>query len=403
MIRALGGATVFAPTGRATLGLGITQIIGWGTTFLMPGVLGRAMQGDLGLPTEAIFAGITVSYTVGAVLSPHIGRLMDRTGSRLIMSLGSLVFAASIALLAAAQGAVVYFLAWTAMGIASTLALNTPASIALAQVAGARARQAIAILAIIGGFASTVFWPFTGALASMLGWRGALLVFAAMHIAICLPIHFFALPRTAPAPATTTATSTAGGGVPAEQQPRVYMLLNISLATGAFVYTGFIIHAIEILRGVGHTTGMAVFLASLIGPSQVGIRIFELLFGHRYSFMMSAIMGSAMLPFGLGLMLLDGSNSIAVLICVLAYGISNGLKAVQRATLPLALFGRAQFGFHMGRLAVAQGVMSAAAPTVLAAVLDHFGASGALWLDFFFSMVSLITMIQLARLAKSVR
>jgi len=34
------------------------------------------------------------------------------------------------------------------------------------------------------------------------------------------------------------------------------------------------------------------------------------------------------------------------------YGVSNGLKAVQRATLPLALFGRAQFGAYMGRLAL---------------------------------------------------
>ena len=55
-------------------------------------------------------------------------------------------------------------LCWAAMGVASTLALSTPSSIALAQVAGPGARRAIAMLAIIGGFASTVFWPLSGAL-----------------------------------------------------------------------------------------------------------------------------------------------------------------------------------------------------------------------------------------------
>lgn len=400
---ALGSATVFAPASRATVGLGVTQIIGWGTTFLMPAVLGRYMQDDLGLPTEAIFLGVTVSYAVGAIIAPRIGHRIDRTGARLIMSLGSIVYALAIGLLAVAQGSVLYFLGWTVMGLASTLALNVPSSIALAQVAGPRARQAIAVLSIIAGFASTAFFPFTGALQAMFGWRGTLLIFAGMHLAICLPIHFLALPRTVPIPATTTTAPTTAGGVPPEQRSRVYMLLNISLAAGSFVYTGFIIHAIEILRAVGHSEAAAVFLASLIGPSQVGIRIFELLFGHRYSFMMSAVIGSVMLPFGLGLMLIDGGNSVVVIVCILAYGISNGLKAVQRATLPLALFGRSEFGHYMGRLAVAQGVMSAASPTVLAFMISRTGAAGTLWLTFTFGMVSLVTMIMLARIAKTVR
>jgi hypothetical protein len=50
----------------------------------------------------------------------------------------------------------------------------------------------------------------------------------------------------------------------------------------------------------------------------------------------------------------------------------------------------------MGRLALPQGILSASAPTVLAAVLDRYGAQGALWLTFAFGMVSLIAMILLA-------
>ena len=68
------------------------------------------------------------------------------------------------------------------------------------------------------------------------------------------------------------------------------------------------------------------------------------------------------------------------LVVIVTYGMSNGLKAVQRATLPLALFGRAQFGAYMGRLALPQGVVSAVAPPIMAAVLSRFGTAGALWL-----------------------
>jgi MFS family permease len=402
MIRALGGATIFAPVGRATLGLGVTQIVGWGTTFLMPSVLGPYIQDELGMPSELVFAGITVMFAVGAVFSPRIGRLMDRTGPRLVMASGSLLYALSLLVLFLCQGPIVYLLSWAGMGLASALALNTPSSIALAQVAGPRARQAIAVLAIIGGFASTVFWPLAGSLIVFVGWRGTVLIYAAMHLLICAPIHFVALPKAAPAPPQAVPNLASGGGLPAEERPRVFLLLNITLSFGAFVFTGFIIHIIEILRGLGHPPASALFLASLIGPSQVGIRIIELVFGHRYSFMASAVMGSAMLPFGLGLMLIDGDNSAIAVVCILAYGISNGLKAVQRATLPLALFGRGQFGAYMGRLALPQGILSASAPTVLAAVLDRFGTFGALWLTFGFATVSLVAMILLALRSRAV-
>ena len=54
-------------TSLATAGLGFTQIVGWGTTFLMPSVLGRHMEDSLGLPSEIVFSGITVMFAVGAI------------------------------------------------------------------------------------------------------------------------------------------------------------------------------------------------------------------------------------------------------------------------------------------------------------------------------------------------
>jgi MFS family permease len=392
-----------SPATLATVGLGFTQIVGWGTTFLMPSVLGRHMEEALGIPSEVIFSGITVMFAVGALFSPRVGRLIDRIGARSLMAAGSVVYAASLAALAFSQEIVTYLLCWVGMGIGSTLALSTPSSVALAQVAGPGARRAIGMLAIIGGFASTVFWPLAGALDVALGWRGTLLVYAAIHLFACAPIHLLVLPRRPPTHPLSASGTPAPSGVPHHVRSRAFLLLSLTLSSGAFVFTGAMVHMIELMRGLGHQPATAVFLASLIGPSQVTVRVFELLFGHRYSIMNSAVFGSAMLVVGLGLAMIDGGNFAVALACILSYGLANGLKAVQRATLPLALFGRRVFGAYMGRLALPQGIVSAAAPPLLAAMLSNLGTTAALWLIFAAGMVSLITMVMLARLAGTIR
>ena len=50
--------------------LAITQLVGWGTTFDMLGVMGRIIAPDLGLANEVIFLGISVMMLVSALAGP---------------------------------------------------------------------------------------------------------------------------------------------------------------------------------------------------------------------------------------------------------------------------------------------------------------------------------------------
>ena len=390
---------ILSPTARLTACIGFTQIVGWGTTYLMPSVLGRHIQASLGLSAEMVFLGITVMSAAGAVCAPRVGRFVDKRGARLVMTIGSLVYALALVGLSQCWDLASYLVCWAVVGFASGLALSTPASIALVQVAGPRARRAISLLTIIGGFASTIFWPVTGVLDAAIGWRATLLVFAAIHILVCLPIHFFLLPHRPPVHPTNLSNTPTATAISPGDHSRVYLLLSLSLTTGAFVFTGVQLQMIEMLRGLGHDPASALLLASLIGPTQVGMRIFELFFGHRYTIMKSAVVGSTLLPIGLSLALLGGNIFAVALMAVVAYGLSNGLKAVQRSTLPLALFGRAQFGLYAGRLALPQGIVSAAAPPVMAAALSQFGTVAALLLALVMGTISLVAMILLARRA----
>jgi hypothetical protein len=60
----------------------------------------------------------------------------------------------------------------------------------------------------------------------------------------------------------------APAGVPPQARSRAYWLLSLTLSTGAFVFTGAMVHMIEFLHGLGHDAAAAVFLASLIGLSR---------------------------------------------------------------------------------------------------------------------------------------
>jgi hypothetical protein len=46
----------------------------------------------------------------------------------------------------------------------------------------------------MAGFASTIGWPLSAWLDHAIGWRGACLVWAAIHVAITLPCYLAALP-----------------------------------------------------------------------------------------------------------------------------------------------------------------------------------------------------------------
>src|SRR3546814_7118870 len=64
--------------------------------------------------------------------------------------------------------------AWICLGIAMRLTLYDAAFASLVRVGGHHARRPIAQITLLGGLASTVFWPLGHALVHYFDWRGAL-------------------------------------------------------------------------------------------------------------------------------------------------------------------------------------------------------------------------------------
>jgi MFS family permease len=175
------------PATHAILALGITQIIAWGTTLYALGVLGKPIAEDTGWSQSLVFGGLTTGLLVVSTL---VGRGVDRSGGRGVMAVGSLLMAVGLTLLALVRSPPAYLLAWAFLGLAMRMCLYDAAFAALVQVTPSRGRRAISYLTLFGGFASSVFWPIAHLLHDAYGWRTTLVIFAALNLLLCAPLHW---------------------------------------------------------------------------------------------------------------------------------------------------------------------------------------------------------------------
>lgn len=376
-IRGLAGAG----TMPAIVGLGVTQIIGWGTTYTPITIFGGEIGREIGLSREVVFGGLAIMLIISAFAGTRIGQLCDRKGPRDVMLAGSVMCALAMGLMAAAQGVGSYVLAWVVAGLGTPVIFSTIAHVGLAQIAGREARRAITGLMFFTGLSSFFFLPISKALGEWVGWRGAYLVFAALHLLVCLPLHWLVVPRhREPLELKSAADGNLqDGSLPGDVRSYAFLMLAVWCCMDGFISWGLAVNIIDVLQQYGMSREVAVWAWAIVGPVQSLTRVCELVWGGRYPVLLLAVVAGGLLPLAF-IMLLPGVTSTTAFAFALVYGISHGAYAIARATIPLALFGQRGYGALMGRLALPQNLINAAAPVVFASVFTNFGSGAALLL-----------------------
>jgi MFS family permease len=364
----------------ATIGLGVTMTIGYGTLYYSFSVLAPEIAREFGWGQSFVFGVFSLGLLAGAVSAPVLGRLVDRFGARLILCLGSIAAAVSLALFAVMQNAW-QFAVITLVAEFVALAVQYDAGFAaLAQSHGREARAHITLVTLIAGFASTVFWPLLQWLLTWMDWRDVYLVLAAMNLLIALPIHL-ALPRAriSEKPVSRVEETSAGMKLDGERRRRM-VLMATAFAAGGFVVSAVGATLLVLMRDLGYATAMATLAGSLIGPSQVAARLIEYARRNLFSPPLTAII--AALAMVLGLFALAGAliqpfAGFAIAFAVF-YGAGQGLTSIVRGVLPLHYFGAAGYGRTMGTLASTRIVASAIAPVSVIWLNETVGPSAAL-------------------------
>lgn len=347
--------------------LGVAQIVSWGTLFYAIGVLGAPMAREFHVSELFVFGAFTAGLLVSGTLSPVMGRLVDRRGGRFVLSLGSVLAFTASAMLALAPNAAVMAAGWLTAGAAMAACLYDPAFATLSQHAGPGYRRAVTTLTLFGGLASTVFWPLSQFLLQEWGWRAAFAAYAALHVLVCLPIHWLAVPSGPRKPAPRSGSQPPVVSV-AFGDPRLHWL-SACFAIATFVFAVVAVHMVGLLTTAGLTPTQAVGVAMIVGPAQVAGRVVEMGFASRVravsvGYASFVLMGLALAA----LIAVHGMGAMAI-VFVLAYGCSNGVLTIVKGTAPSELFGHVGLGRLLGHLSRASLYARAIAPAAYSAVL----------------------------------
>lgn len=361
----------------AVLGLGLTQIIGYGTLYYSFGILAPEIAGHFGWPKEWVFGALSLALLTGGLTAPFLGALFDRIGAARAMVIGSLTAALALGACALAPNGATFVVALVAVEVAANLVQYGAAFALLVEIRPAVAGRSITYLTLIAGFASTIFWPLTTALHAQLSWQAVYLVFAGLNLLVCLPVHAW-LARIGAGRQKREAVAAPVEGVlsPARRAPG-FALMVAGLSLMSLLSSAVLVHLVPLLSGLG-LGASAALVGTLFGPSQVGSRLINMAFGKNLAPLHLAVLAAVLVSGGALVLLVTAPSFAGAMAFSVIFGMGNGLMSIVSGTLPLHLFGSEGYGRLQGKMMAARLILSALAPFLLSFAMETIGLAPAL-------------------------
>ena len=345
------------------LWLSLAQLITWGSVFYTFALLLAPVERELGLTRAQSSLAFSLALLAEGVFAFPVGRWIDRGHERAVMTGGSLLVAGCLAAHAFIQSAAAFYGVWLLLGAALAATLYTPVFAVVTRRYPQDFRRAIITMTFLGGLASTVFIPASAWLIAHLGWRRALLVLAAIHLLVCVPLHAAWLRDAPPA-----AAAPARGGV---HSPRTLLrsapfLLIAMFVVGMMAITAAIPpHLISLLRESGLPEAWVIAIPASIGVMQVFGRLLLYFFEHRFDLHVANRLIPFLIPLALAALVAGAASPMAGLLFVLLYGIGNGMLTIVKGTAIAQYVNREHVASLNGALGLPQAISRAVAPLLL--------------------------------------
>ncbi|PLE67236.1 MFS transporter [Klebsiella pneumoniae] len=344
---------------RLAFTAGGQQLINWGISFYMPGTFAGAIAADKGWSLPQIYLGLTLAMLMMAAVSPFVARLLARFGGRLVVTSGTLLIAASCAMMAWRPSLAGWYGAWLLTGIGMRLSLYDALFAAVVNLYGQQARKTISHITLAGGLASALFWPLGEALLTIMPWQNALRIYALFGLLSAWLSYQLPRQRLSSAAKSPASPATAEG----DRRNGARYAIFIALIT--FISNGTSTHLPEFISHFG----LPVAVGMLWGFGQTGARLGEVLAGPRVTSLTLTRFTALAMP----LCFLLGLSSTTFAGCaagfVLGYGAINGL------------FSAESYASRTGLLLIPGQLMAAVSPFAYAWLNHRLGIIGGMWVS----------------------
>lgn len=350
--------------------LGMLQVLVWGGSFFLMAVMADPIMKETGWPSQWVYGALSLSILVSAMLAPLTSRLIARYGGRAILASSGLGVAIGLFLMSISASLPMFLLSWAVIGIGMALGLYEALFAALGSLYGERAGNAITGITLISGFATTLSWPAVAWVIEHAGWRTTCVAYGVLLVIVVAPLYLWVLARGA-GPLAKSQTKN-DENLPIDR--RIYLLLTLIFALGAVIMTAMSVQLISLLQGQGYSLAAAIGLSALLGPSQVGARLLQVFSRKRHPILTALI---SVVFVAIGLLFVTVSPGMTALGLVI-YGAGNGLRAIVRGLLPLALMSPTQYVLLMGRMARPSLIGQAMTPLAGGYLLQTWGSGGVL-------------------------
>jgi MFS family permease len=351
--------------------LQVTQTVGYGVLYYSFAVVLQPMATELRASTVAVTGALTCSILAGAAVAVPVGRWLDRHGGRVLMTGGSLLATVLVVAWSRVENLIQLYAVLIGIGITSAMVLYEAAfAVVVSWFDPARRARAILAVIVIGGFSSTIFMPFTGALVDAYGWRTALLILAAIHGAITVPLHAVAVHR-APhhAKAFGWAPADRSSAVRAALRDQRFWWLAVAFVAHGAAMSAMTVHLVGYLVHKGHPATLAATVAGLLGVLSVTGRL--TITGIQRRLPPTAVVAAVFIVQAVGALglLVFGNDRIGAALAVTGFGIGFGVASLVKPSMLADRYGTTAFATIAGILATPITLAKALAPLAAAGLL----------------------------------
>jgi len=350
--------------------LSFTQLVAWGSCYYAYAVLMEPIQAALGISKSTAAGAYSLGLLVMGFTAVAVGILIDRGRHFPVLVGGTLITVSGMLLHAAIESVWQLYAVWALIGVGMAGTLYESVFAFLIRAYPNDYRRRITFVTLLGGLASTVFWPLTALLLARFGWRGAFVGLALLQAVCCLLCYLIFLPRHSPARAPHHEKR-----MPVAKllRSRPFVLLGVSFTLQSIVLAGLAAHIIALFSASGVGTAIGLMAASSIGVMQVLGRMVLLFAGTRMNPANTARVVVWLLPAAIITLLVVGVSPWLAFLYAFLFGSGNGMMTIVKGTATADLISREHVAMLNGVLAMPSAVARAAGPILIASFWDYFG------------------------------